>query len=509
MSEILGDIVTVSKGKKHSIVETASSTSKRVIGISDLRDDDSITYTNDKKGVEAFPEDIMIAWDGANAGTIGYGKSGFIGSTIARLRFREKEKFNTAFVGTILKSKFSFLQNTATGATIPHISRAALESIKIPQFGIDDQIRIVTLLSRVEALIATRKENLRLLDEFLKSTFLEMFGDPVRNDKGWKKQPFGKLLSDIDSGWSPKCENRETTDDEWGVLKLSAITSCRYIDSENKALPETIEPKLDKEVKPGDLLFSRKNTYQLIAACAYVFSTKPRLMLSDLIFRFLIKDKKVLNPLYLWGLLVNSRQRSTIQSIAGGAAGSMPNISKQKLKSLLIPIPPIPIQNQFALIVGKVEFLKDLYKQNLTELENLYGALSQKAFKGELDLSRIPLEQDFKPRMDANERELESGAPLFTSLDKGAMSDPATRERLLKGIVDEYFSGQPRRSFSFRDFWPRIEFNVLDYMDDESPPLGPTDYNLVQRWLFEMLKNNQIEQLFNEAENQMELRPKS
>ncbi|MCP4342253.1 MAG: hypothetical protein GY799_26110 [Desulfobulbaceae bacterium] len=71
--------------------------------------------------------------------------------------------------------------------------RKKIKDIKIPLPHLDDQIRIATLLSRVEALITTRKENLGLLDEFLQSTFLEMFGDPVRNERGWVVRKVGEI----------------------------------------------------------------------------------------------------------------------------------------------------------------------------------------------------------------------------------------------------------------------------------------------------------------------------
>jgi len=201
----LGSLITISKGKKHTISEVPSSQSTRMLGIDDLRNDTLIRLTDDKNGVLACDEDVLIAWDGANAGTIGFGKQGYIGSTISRLRLHDTSKFYAPFIGMFLQSNFSYLRKTSTGATIPHINRNALESIPVPVFEYDDQIRIATLLSKVENLISRRREQLKRLDELLKSVFLEMFGDPVRNEKGWEKKqiaeigcvkigPFGSLL---------------------------------------------------------------------------------------------------------------------------------------------------------------------------------------------------------------------------------------------------------------------------------------------------------------------------
>ena len=271
------------------------------------------------------------------------------------------------------------------------MTKADFLKLEIPFPPVNDQIRIAHLLGKVEGLIAQRKQHLQQLDDLLKSVFLEMFGDPVRNEKGWEKKPFSKLLVDIESGKSPKCEARPAANNEWGVLKLGAVTRCTYDECENKALPENVSPSLRDEVKAGDLLFSRKNTYELVAACAYVFTTRPKLLMPDLIFRLVFRDDAEVNPIYMWKLLIAGSQRKAIQSLAAGAAGSMPNISKSNLREVQLPIPPLPLQDEFAAIVNKVEGIKSRYQKSLADLEDLYGALSQQAFKGELDLLRVPL----------------------------------------------------------------------------------------------------------------------
>lgn len=289
-------------------------------------------------------------------------------------------------------------QNRTTGIINLKLDSYLDSEIPLPPF--DDQIRIAHLLGKVEGLIAQRKQHLQQLDDLLKSVFLEMFGDPVRNERGWEKQLFSSLFSSIESGKSPKCEARPAVIGEWGVLKLAAVTSCTYKDGENKALPANEPPSIRDEVKVGDLLFSRKNTYELVAACAYVFETRPKLLMPDLIFRLVFREDVAAHPIYIWKLLTTNSQRKLIQSLAGGAAGSMPNISKANLRNVLLPIPPLTIQNEFAAIVEKVERIKAQLKQSLTDLEALYGTLSQKAFKGELDLSRVPLPAAQAPQTD-------------------------------------------------------------------------------------------------------------
>ncbi|WP_238157694.1 restriction endonuclease subunit S [Pseudomonas aeruginosa] len=392
---------------------------------------------------------------------------------------------------------------------------------------IEDQIRIAHLLGKVEGLITQRKQHLQQLDDLLKSVFLEMFGDPVRNEKGWGKKQFSELLDDIESGKSPKCEAREAAADEWGVLKLGAVTRCRFDENENKALPQDVLPSVRDEVKAGDLLFSRKNTYDLVAACAYVFKARPKLLMPDLIFRFVFKKNAEINPIFIWKLLICDSQRKRIQSLAAGAAGSMPNISKANLKTVLLPIPPWPLQNQFATIVEKVEGIKSHYQQSLTDLEALYGALSQQAFKGELDLSRVLLPaQSIAPVAIGDQATVpEPVVQTVTTIhlpDTGnlpaALEDSEARKALIAEWLEAYRQQLGDAPFSVQDFMVAASDRFTEWLqtvvEDEGVTdeqknrlaefypsndvgLDVNDYEHIKKWVFEALVANRLTQSRN------------
>jgi type I restriction enzyme S subunit len=191
------------------------------------------------------------------------------------------------------------------------------------------------------------------------------------------------VLEKIDSGKSPVCLDRKVEGDEWGVLKLGAVTWGTYKDEENKALPSSVAPDPALEVKPGDLLFTRKNTRELVGASAYVYSTRPRLLLSDLIFRLRIRPDCVL-PQFLHRQLSMPSKRRMIQMLAGGSAGSMPNISKARLAGALIELPPLEHQGRF---VQRAEALRSTSlagTRGLAELDALFSSLQHRAFRGDL-----------------------------------------------------------------------------------------------------------------------------
>ncbi len=407
---------------------------------------------------------------------------------------------------------------------------------EIPVPSLDEQIRIAHLLGKVEGLIVQRKQHLQHLDDLLKSVFLEMFGDPVRNEKGWDKKQFSELLDDIESGKSPKCEAREAAADEWGVLKLSAVTRGRFDENENKALPQDVLPSVRDEVKAGDLLFSRKNTYDLVAACAYVFKARPKLLMPDLIFRFAFKKNAEINPIFIWKLLICDSQRKRIQSLAAGAAGSMPNISKANLKTVLLPIPPWPLQNQFATIVEKVEGIKSLYQQSLTDLEALYGALSQQAFRGELDLSRVPLPtQSIDPVAIGDQATVPEPVvrtvPAIHLPDTGnllaALENSEARKALIAEWLEAYRQQLGDALFSVQDFMAAVSDRLTEWLqtvvEDEGVTdeqknrlaefypsndvgLDVNDYEHIKKWVFEALAAGALTQGGNKGGNRIELK---
>ena len=376
----LGQLVKIQKGKKLDEVYVKSADTLRYIQIEDLRNDENIKYTSsDLKSATCDKNDVLIAWDGANAGTIGFGLKGAIGSTLAKLT--PIKEFFTPFVGRFLQSKFTYLRNSCTGATIPHISKSVLIKIQIPLPPLSEQKRIAEILDKADALRQKNKQLLSAYDELLQSTFLDMFGDPVTNSKGWKKVLLAKVITDIVGGSSFGGEQRELQEDEFGVLKISSVTTGTFISTEYKAISSKRITKPIITPRKGDLLFSRANTREMVGAVAIVDNDYERLFLPDKLWRIDL-NKKEASQFYLHKLLTNDRFRPELSKVATGTSGSMLNISKAKLIRLPIPLPPIKLQNQFAQIVENIEAQKTLVKASLQESEDLFNGLVQKAFGG-------------------------------------------------------------------------------------------------------------------------------
>ncbi len=153
-----------------------------------------------------------------------------------------------------------------------------------------------------------------------------------------------EVIAALENGWSPKCHPRPATSDEWGVLKLGAVSYGTFDDTANKALPKELKPIPVLEFRSGDPLITRANVSQLVGACAYVESTRPHLMLCDKIFRVVPHTDFRLDFRYLAEVLKTPHLRRQIQGSATGASPTMQNITKPSLFALRLPLPPLATQ---------------------------------------------------------------------------------------------------------------------------------------------------------------------
>lgn len=181
---------------------------------------------------------------------------------------------------------------------------------------------------------------------------------------GWEWTYLGKLVSSSDSGWSPKTADHPRTGNEWGVLKVSAVSWGTFRPWENKqVLPGTV-PRLQAKVLVGDFLISRANTAELIARSVIVDEEPINLMMSDKIVRLAISP--YVNQKYL--STVNNHAdfaRAYYAERATGVSPSMKNVSRDTILGLPVPLPPLAEQHR---IVAKVDELMTLCDQLETTL---------------------------------------------------------------------------------------------------------------------------------------------
>ena len=300
----------------------------------------------------AQSEDILISVR-APIGALNYAKEKCcIGRGLAAIT-PDKSKVSLEFVYWFLKGKNAELKSKGTGSTFKAISKKILEEILIPDVGFDKQHEYAQMLEKIYVIIQTRKQELQKLDELIQSRFVELFGDPIKNPKGWEVVKLSECLERIDNGKSFTCDSNAREGVFPAILKLSAATYGDYRPYENKALLDEKQFVESVQVHRGDLLFTRKNTPDLVGMAAYVFETPEKLMMPDLIFRLVTNER--MTPTFLWQLINNREFRPAIQGISGGSAKSMSNISKERLKNIEVICPPISEQKKLEGVLEQVD----------------------------------------------------------------------------------------------------------------------------------------------------------
>lgn len=240
----------------------------------------------------------------------------------------------------------------------------------------------------------------------------------------WCWATLGQLLHRIEGGKSFECLTRPAEPNEWGVVKVSAMTWGTFLEDEQKAIPPAAEFDPDDEIRPNDLLLSRSNTPQLVGATVLVGNCRPRLLLSDKSLR--LRAIETVNLHWLHMVLSSSVARRQLSAMATGTSDSMRNVSQDKIKSVVFPLPPLAEQQWIVEVVSErlsqIDAAELQIEHGLLRAARLRQSILKRAFEGKL----VPQDPSDEPASVLLERLRASRS------HEGAKDKPATGNRTLK-----------------------------------------------------------------------------
>jgi type I restriction enzyme S subunit len=250
-------------------------------------------------------------------------------------------------------------------------------AIKVLLPTLQEQKHIAALLSKAEALIAERKQSLVLLDEYLKATFLEMFGDPVRNGKGWEISKIGREC-DVKGGKRiPKGQKLVKEITGFPYIKAGNIKGGKVTLDALEYLTPSLREKLKRyTVDEGDVCITVVGVN--IGDIGIVPKQLHKANLTENANKILIKNGSRLNNIFLGYYLTQDFVQNLFQ--ASIRSTGVPKLALFRIEDTDLLLPPLHLQERFATIYNQIEVMKGQCTPHLKELQAMYGSLCQRVF---------------------------------------------------------------------------------------------------------------------------------
>lgn len=272
------------------------------------------------------------------------------------------------------------LLSITSGSSVPQLNKQDLGPLKIPLPTIETQQHVSHMLDLADALRAKRRRAIALLSGLAQSIFLDIFGDPEPNPKGWPRSRFGSLLAEpLRNGLSPSKGGPV----EAKVLTLSAITGSGFDSSAFKIGTFNAAPPIRQSVNQVDFLICRGNGNKELVGKGYYPTdnysdiTFPDTMIAACVRADLI-DRGFLE--HTWNMSTTRRQ---IESYARTTNGTF-KVNQTALENICLIQPPLESQQEFGRLIDEIKAVRKSHEVHLGALEALFASMQHRAFRGEL-----------------------------------------------------------------------------------------------------------------------------
>jgi type I restriction enzyme S subunit len=323
-----------------------------------------------------FPT-LMVTCRGATCGNVHISEpKSYINGNAMALDNLDAAKVDIKYLYYFLLSRG--FDDVISGSAQPQITGQGLTKVEIPLPPLSEQKRIAAILDKADAIRRKRQQAIQLADDFLRAVFLDMFGDPVTNPKGFPVTRLGELCEDLFLGLTSKVDYIDGTDG-YPLVRAKDINTGELSFEDVRYISEDQHKKLTKNhlTRKGDLLVSKSGT---LGTCAIV-RTDREFSTYESIFT-VRPDSSRLELHYLIHLLQNKGFKEKL--IGNKVGGTVAHLNLKMFRDFEIGVPPIGLQGVFSNTIMKCEAKLEKYRASGEESEFLFNSLSQKAFRGEL-----------------------------------------------------------------------------------------------------------------------------
>ena len=287
----------------------------------------------------------------------------------------DDELFDKRFLYYYLSSKTTYekFKSMAVGGVVNNLNSEMVRKVEVPIPDKAEQSDVANLMDRLSKVIDNRKKELEYFDELIKARFVEMFGDPIKNPKGWDIVTVGDLVTEVRYGTSsPAVESGQ-----YPYLRMNNLTYDGHLDlADLKYIDVSDEEKEKCVVRKGDVLFNRTNSVELVGKTA-VFDLPDEMIIAGYIIRVRLGERML--PAVFSQYMNLEALKDILRNMAKGAVNQA-NINAQELQSIKVYVPDMLLQKEFIEIKQQVDKSKVVVQKALNETQQLFDSLMQEYF---------------------------------------------------------------------------------------------------------------------------------
>ena len=344
-----------------------------------IQDTDPKYYQIDKietlKNYMLKENDLLISLTG-NVGRVGQISKDLLpaglNQRVGCIRIKEKEDVSIDYLYQYFNS-YNFERdciNNSKGIAQKNLSTEWLKNYKMKIPSLDEQKRIAIELRQIQRIKDLKQQQLKELNQLIKSQFVEMFGTPFLNEKNWKYGIIKDLVKEVKYGTS-----KPANGGKYKYLRMNNITYDGKLDlSEIKYIDIEEDDKEKYSTKNGDILFNRTNSKELVGKTC-VFDIEEEMIIAGFIIR--VRINEFANPYFISEYMNTVYLKEKLRNMCKDASGQS-NINAKELENIKIYIPPITLQNQFSEIVKQIDKQKFESMIQLEMMEKIYNMINDR-----------------------------------------------------------------------------------------------------------------------------------
>ena len=323
---------------------------------------------------------LLVAMYGATVGRLGIlGMPATTNQAVCHI-VPDPSKADVKYLFRALETKVGEMLSRTVGGAQPNINQGIVKDLRVPLPPLEEQRRIAAILDQTETLRTQRRTALALLDSLTQSLFLEMFGDMRTEPDRWPKVPFEAIVKDSRIGL---VRGSQELDDShpYPYLRMNAITRDGELKLEGALRATATTEELETYcLRDGDFLFNTRNSRELVGKTA-LFRGNELYLFNNNLLR--VRFVETAHPEYVVAAFKTQYVQNELELRKSGTTNVFAVYYKD-LRTLPIPLTPLPLQQTFATRIASIETLKATHRRALAALDALFASLQQRAFAGQL-----------------------------------------------------------------------------------------------------------------------------